>query len=99
MPQKDFTTVRRPPTADQISAFERGGIGQDTRTHIPANVERREPAKVAKIEETRRLSIDLPKSLHVRFKAACAATDRKMIDEVMAFIERRTAELEAQRAT
>jgi hypothetical protein len=60
-------------------------------------VVRREAAKAAKPEETRRLSIDLPKSLHVRFKAACAATDRKMIDEVMAFIERRTAELEAQK--
>ena len=80
--------------ADQISAFERGGIGQDTQTHIPSNVARRESAKA---EETRRLSIDLPKSLHVRFKAACAATDRKMIDEVMAFIKRRTTELEAQK--
>jgi hypothetical protein len=60
-------------------------------------VARRGAAKTAKTEETRRLSIDLPKSLHVRFKAACAATDRKMIDEVMAFIERRTAELEAQK--
>ena len=94
MPQKDFTTVRRPPIADQISAFERGGIGQDTQTHIPSNVARREPTKAP---ETRRLSIDLPKSLNVRFKAACAAADRKMIDEVMVFIERRTAELEAQK--
>jgi hypothetical protein len=61
-------------------------------------VEIREPTKAVKTEEIRRLSIDLPKSLHVRFKAACAATDRKMIDEVMAFIERRTAELEAQKS-
>jgi hypothetical protein len=57
----------------------------------------REPAKTAKAEPIRRLSIDLPKSLHVRFKAACARSDRKMIDEVMAFIEKRTAELEAEK--
>ena len=33
----------RPLTAEAISAFERGGAGQDTQTHIPPKVERREP--------------------------------------------------------
>ena len=57
-------------------------------------VEKREAAKVDKAEPTRRLSIDLPKSLHRRFKAACAKADKKMIDEVTKFIEHRTTALE-----
>ena len=50
--------------------------------------------KTEKDEPTRRLSIDLPKSLHRRFKTACTKADKKMIVEVTKFIERRTAELE-----
>ena len=84
----------KPLTADVIQAFERGGAGQDTQTHIAPKPQKREPAKAAKDEPTRRLSIDLPKSLHRRFKTACTKTDKKMIVEVTRFIERRTAELE-----
>jgi hypothetical protein len=36
----------------------------------------------------------MPASLHRRFKLACVATDKLMVEEVLAFIERRTAELE-----
>ena len=43
-----------------------------------------------------RLTIDLPESAHTRFKAACAMTKRKMVDEVRGFIEQRTFELEAE---
>jgi hypothetical protein len=49
-----------------------------------------------KSEPTRRLSIDLPMSLHRRFKTACTKSDKKMIVEVTKFIERRTAELEKE---
>jgi hypothetical protein len=42
------------------------------------------------------LSLDLPASLHRRFKTACSKTDRKMLSEVMDFIKHRTAELEAE---
>jgi hypothetical protein len=45
-------------------------------------------------ERMRCLSIDMPVSLHRRFKAACAAADKLMVEEVLALIERRTAELE-----
>jgi hypothetical protein len=45
-------------------------------------------------EPTKRLSVDMPKSLHRRFRMACIEADRKMAAEVLAFIERRTAELE-----
>jgi hypothetical protein len=92
---KSFAQAPKPPapSADVIAAFERGGAGQDTRTHIHPNVEKREPTKQ---EPTRRLSIDLPESLHRRFKTACSRTDKKMLAEVAAMIERRTAELEAE---
>ena len=49
-----------------IAAFERGGAGQDTQTHISTKVEKREPVKMEQAEPTRRLSIDLPESLHRR---------------------------------
>ncbi len=95
MSSKSFAQAPKPPaapSADVIAAFERGGPGQDTRTRIPSNVGRGETTK--EVEPTKRLSLDLPMSLHRRFKTACSRTDRKMVAEVMAFIERRTVELE-----
>jgi len=84
----------RPLTAEAISAFERGGVGQDTQTHISPKVEMREPEPAEQAEPIRRLSIDLPESLHRRFKTACSRKDKKMLAEVTGFIKRRTAELE-----
>ena len=101
----------RPLTAEIISAFERGGPGQDTQTRVATNVEKRddapqthispkkekrESAKPVGEEPVARLSIDLPKSLHRRFKIACARADLKMVAEVMSLIERRTVELERE---
>jgi len=85
---KTFAQVPKPLTVETISAFERGGTGQDTNPHKTSNVGKREPY--------RRLSIDLPESLHRRFKTACSKTDRKMLFEVAEFIKRRTVELEKQ---
>jgi hypothetical protein len=68
----------------------------DTDLQIAVNTEPRKGVNT----ETRiagpvvRLTIDLPEGDHTRFKTACAMTKRKMVDEVRAFIERRTAELE-----
>jgi hypothetical protein len=90
----------KPLAAEVISAFERGGAGQDTQTHISPKPERPEApkteAKTGKEEPTRRLSIDLAESLHRRFKTACTKRDKRMIVEVTKFIERRTAELEKE---
>ena len=93
---KTFAQAPKPKqlTADVIAAFERGGAGQDTQTHISPKVGKREPVNVEKTEPTRRLSIDLPESLHRRFKTACSKRDKKMLGEVADFIKRRTAELE-----
>jgi hypothetical protein len=54
--------------------------------------EREAPRKAG--PRVRCLSIDMPASLHRRFRLACMATDKIMVEEVLAFIERRTAELE-----
>ena len=42
-----------------------------------------------------RLSVDLPKELHTRFKIVCAKTGKKMSPEVIALIESHVAQLEA----
>jgi hypothetical protein len=147
---KNFAQAPKPrPSPEAIAAFERGGSGQDRRTHIPSNAGTGEPTEVglperepqthissnegkrettevgqpgrqdntqthipsnagtreptevveseaaeASKEPTRRLSVDLPASLHRRFKTACSNTDRKMLAEVTAFIKSRTIELE-----
>lgn len=90
MSKKTFSEAPKPkqPTDDQILAFERGGSGHDTtRSAKPAL---KQPAE----EPTKRLSLDLPASMHTRFKTACSATNRKMVAELQAFIATRTAELE-----
>ena len=45
-------------------------------------------------EPVERVSIDVPESLHTRFKVACAKIKSKMATEIIAFIERRVVELE-----
>jgi hypothetical protein len=84
----------KPLSAEVITAFERGGVGQDTQTHISPKVGKSEPANTEKTEPKRRLSVDLPESLHRRFKTAWSRADKKMLAEVTDFIERRTAQLE-----
>ena len=95
MVTKNFATAPKPakhPTDDQIAAFEHGGTGHDTpsqRAGAPA-------AEKAKTEPIKRLSLDLPQSLHTLFKTACSATNRKMVNELQAFIAARTEELEKE---
>jgi len=91
---KTFSHAPKPrqPSAEDIAAFERGGPGHDT-TPAPRTVK---AAPAPRQEPTKRLSLDLPASKHMRFKTACSATGRKMVDEVEAMIDRRIAELEAE---
>lgn len=90
MAKKTFTAAPTPrqPTPEQIEAFEKGGAGHDRQP--PAG------AAAAPGEPTKRLSLDLPRTVHIRFKTACSATGRKMVGEIQEFIERRTAELESE---
>lgn len=97
MSKKTFTTAPRPRSlsAEEIDAFVSGGAGHDTAALARSEAAARPPA--APTGPTKRLSLDLPEELHRRFKAACAATGRKMGAELASFIEARTAELEAER--
>jgi hypothetical protein len=94
MSKKTFAAAPKPrqPTAEEIEAFERNGAGHDRQPAPAATV----PATAAPAEPSKRLSLDLPASVHIRFKTACSATGRKMVGELQDFIERRTAELEAE---
>jgi hypothetical protein len=46
-------------------------------------------------EPMKRLTLDVPMSLHRRFKVACADHELSMVGETIALIEHRTAKLEA----
>ena len=94
MSKKTFTAAPKPkqPSADAIDAFEQGGAGHDQRSASVTALKPREKSS----EPTKRLSLDLPASVHTRFKTACSATGRKMVSELQEFIERRTADLEGE---
>ncbi len=79
-----FSAAPKPPvlTADQAAFIDRGR-GKDR------------PAPTV-TEETQRLSLDVPVSLHARYKAACALNRIKMAPDLLDFIEKRVKELEAQ---
>ena len=114
MSKKTFSTAPKPKSTqlspEEISAFEKGGAGHDTKaTRVQvvepgqgrAAAKKKKPAPIASVsiepvEAKRRLSLDLPESIHMRFKTACSATNRRMTLEVQEFIERRTAELESE---
>ena len=95
---KTFIQAPRPKplSDDAIVAFERGGLGHDTQNGIQPAVDLGKSSDDGRQEEMKRLSIDLVRSLHRRFKTACSRHETTMIDEVVGFIERRTAELEAK---
>ena len=52
----------------------------------------RAPAKEKPSEPMKRLTIDVPLSLHTRLKTACAASEKKIADVVRDLIENHIAE-------
>lgn len=86
MQKPRFGVAPKPPalTAEQ-AAYIDNGHGKD----------RKPVAKAVKDEETHRLSVDVPMDMFLRFKVACTMGRTKMTPEILSFIERRTAELEA----
>ena len=73
----------RQPTSDEMDTFVKGGGGKDT-----------ELKTSVKPENDSRLTVDLPRAQHRRFKIACTVAGTKMNDEIRRFIDRRCAELE-----
>jgi len=95
MAKKNFQSAPKPKTGispEAIDAFVNGGVGNDTRLvkNTPS------ASHVQEEEQKKRLSIDLPQSMHLRFKTACSATQRKMTKEIESFISQRTDELEKE---
>ena len=82
---------KRQPTSQQIDAYVKTGTGKDTAKQIPVYTESRISVK----DEISRLTVDLPKTTHRRFKIACAVAGTQMNSEIRQFIERRSRELEA----
>lgn len=93
MAKKAFATAPRPKTLDPgaIERFVEQGHGRDVE---PAKLKKSGKAETQKTVPMARLTVDMPRELHRRFKTACAAHDTKMNDEIRGFIEHRLAELE-----
>lgn len=90
MSKKSFKTAPRPEekqTAEAIDRFVSSGPGKDSGS---VNAETQ---KAVNDEPTKRLTVDMPRSLHLRFKSLCAQHDMKMNDEIRQFIERRCDEM------
>ena len=82
---------KRQPTSQQIDAYVKTGTGKDTAKQISVYTE----ARISVKDEISRLTVDLPKPTHRRFKIACAVAGTQMNSEIRQFIERRSRELEA----
>lgn len=76
-------TFAKAPKPKSLEDYERQGPGHDTQRYKST-----EPLK--------RLSTNMPASLHRRFKRVCLDNDLSMVGEVVTMIERRTAELEGR---
>ena len=92
MSKKDLTKPipNRQPTSDEIDTFVRAGAGNDTVKQDSVNTELKNSVR----SETARLTVDLPRDMHRRFKIACTVAGTKMNDEIRQFIDRRSVELE-----
>ena len=92
MSKKNLTKPipNRQPTSDEMDTFVRGGAGRNTEEQSSVNTE----PKISVKPETSRLTVDLPRAQHRRFKIACTVAGAKMNDEIRRFIDRRCAELE-----
>ena len=89
MSKKTFSQAHIPKpktlTPDEIDRFIEQGRGNDAL----------QPAKSKEPEEdSARLAVMIPESLHTRFKIACATHRTTMAQEVRLFVEKRTSELE-----
>lgn len=86
-------------TTTQKSGFTAITESEDAETQeaaIPRSRESMNTEMPPPPESMARLTVDLPESVHLRFKIACARSRRKMVQELREFIEQRTVELEAQ---
>ena len=86
MSKKNFRKAPSPKniigiTDDDISAYEKTGIGHDKKPHTHISTDEG--------EKLSRISVDIPKSLHTKFKTYCCANETTMVFEIQSFIEDR----------
>lgn len=84
MPRKSFSRAPKPPPHKSLEDFEKRGRGHDT------------AKKLASQEPVARFTIDMPRRLHKRFKAACTLADTSMKKEILLAVERRISQLEGE---
>lgn len=97
MANRLFPALFWPGSENKRSSDTAGTSGAGDDMYGPASGEAgslREVAVKPAAEPTKRLSLDIPRGLHKRFKTACAANDRSMVAELLTFIEQRTEKLE-----
>jgi hypothetical protein len=84
MPKKvSFARVPQRSPDEWVAA-----AGTETGSDLSPTPEPAEPMK--------RLTIDIPRSLHTRIKAACALRGSKMADEIRALLDREYADAQLQ---
>ena len=89
MSKKNFKTSLKPqPTPEAIDKFVSEGHGRDVQS-MDTEIKKH---RNTEDEPMKRLTIDLPESLHRQFKSLTGLEGSKMVDEVRQFIERRVAE-------
>lgn len=86
----------KPVTQEHRNLPSREAAKTETRIAAKAQTSNSANTETQNVSAVARLTIDLPESVHTRFKTACVMTKRKMVEEVRAFIEQRTAELERE---
>lgn len=77
--------MKRPTEAD-LDAFVSGSAAPTAPVATPSPI-----ATTPASEETKRLTLDIPKSLHRAFKLACAERDVSMVEDITTYIRSRCA--------
>lgn len=84
MTKKQVKFSKRPSTAPAASDAADAWVNASQGKEAPANGENRNVPDVP----MKRLTIDIPESLHTRVKSQCAKRGEKMADEIRALLEK-----------
>lgn len=82
MSKKTFQNLPAPksPESEAIEQYVQAGPGRD---QTSVNTEKQKSVKTDMV----RLTVDMPRDLHRRYKASCSLREVKMNEEIRAFIE------------
>jgi hypothetical protein len=83
MSKKEVKFTRRPAAPPVATDAAEAWINAPRGSDAPAVVD----APAMPEEPTKRLTLDIPESLHARVKSQCAKRGKKMIDEIRILLE------------